>query len=614
MAGQPFEKATHESILRHMDDDPCAICGENGHDAWVCRQANSPLSLKSPLPKIFGQLKATAVRKHMLDIRKKQKKPERALDSVGAAQPECKGGETVTSGSALASEETQESSAGPSVVAVRRPQHLSVEQSPAVGASSSNAQTAPPDVGNLKNVRDMVQHEQVDIVAPPNAEVPNLRFGKGNEYEGKLTISKDPKGQARFPPLRKEFAKSFKPTYTNHYEVKFKPGTRIFVYEILGIPAGSSKRKAKLLLKTAIEAWDFLQNNKEHFATDNIKTIVAWKDIHSEIAAPRVLGGREESPIGDEWRPNPIADGVDRVELTIKLQRELDLQGLQAYINPSNDASDPNFEFSPIVNALNIIMTSNLTADVFQQSTNKFFVKSGYKPLTGGSANLKTLCTMRGYYYTIKPGMQMVLLNVNVATSAFFRDISLAEYLKDETFTEEERTRLLKFLKLYIVHDRKNTGGREDQERIARLNQPQNRIKRFCELGPELSNKNMTFKKFVKTGNGELVESSESIHVTKHLHETFGKTFKEYLKAVNVGTPGNPVYYPREYLRILPNQIYKRLLPDNLVSEMLDHASHPPGNSSKMIEVEGIRSFGLDQHSPGMQGLVSNTISRIIAC
>jgi hypothetical protein len=61
------------------------------------------------------------------------------------------------------------------------------------------------------------------------------------------------------------------------------------------------------------------------------------------------------------------------------------------------------------------------------------------------------------------------------------------------------------------------------------------------------------------------------------MSSTFGQPFNPKLKAINVGTNEDPIYYPREYLRIMPCQIYKRLLPDTLVDGMLGRATCSAG-------------------------------------
>jgi eukaryotic translation initiation factor 2C len=138
------------------------------------------------------------------------------------------------------------------------------------------------------------------------AEVPSSALGNGNTIKSTARVSSA--ANAKFP-LRKEFANTNSEVFTNHFEVVFKPTTQFFVYEVLKMPAGKSKRKSKFILKTAIEALDFLKSNKEHFTTGGINTIVAWKELHSEMNCDRVVDGADNTQVGAIWMPDAIADG-----------------------------------------------------------------------------------------------------------------------------------------------------------------------------------------------------------------------------------------------------------------------------------------------------------------
>lgn len=55
--------------------------------------------------------------------------------------------------------------------------------------------------------------------------------------------------------------------------------------------------------------------------------------------------------------------------------------------------------------ALNMVLSTAIGSGTFSLKANKFFI-------TGGHTNLsKSLCAIRGYYYTIRPGMGQILLN-----------------------------------------------------------------------------------------------------------------------------------------------------------------------------------------------------------
>jgi eukaryotic translation initiation factor 2C len=119
----------------------------------------------------------------------------------------------------------------------------------------SHLNKAPTTTDGLKKVRDITQEEKVETSALESKDVEAMKLSEGNAFTPKDTL---PKGKSTKYPLRKEFStlsKSAKDeVFTNHFEANFKPNTRFFVYEILKVPAGKSKRKAKYLFKTAYEA------------------------------------------------------------------------------------------------------------------------------------------------------------------------------------------------------------------------------------------------------------------------------------------------------------------------------------------------------------------------
>jgi len=160
-------------------------------------------------------------------------------------------------------------------------------------------------------IQEQAKSEPVDIVLRQANNAPTAdQVATGHVHEPtteKLSIV-----SAKFP-LRKQFAKSTSHVLTNYFEVSWNNNTKFFVYEITDIPAGN-KRKTKAVVKTAIQAWDFLRNNQSHFATDHLKFIVAWTDLHTGIQCPRKSTPAEEVI----WTPTPIADGDRRVQLYFK--------------------------------------------------------------------------------------------------------------------------------------------------------------------------------------------------------------------------------------------------------------------------------------------------------
>jgi eukaryotic translation initiation factor 2C len=387
-----FERLTEKSLLRHMNDDPCVVCDASGHDAYdgACPKLNVPAAIDSPLAKIYGTDKANAARQTILKYRK-SKKPryrepveESTLDANTEALAKVKLEDLAQDMAEGAAKDTARSAI----------EHTDKGKGTATDEEAllnEILQSVDRSVNGLKTVHDITQTEPVETRASAFVDAPGKAAEvSGNAFQPKLVVSKAKEAQF---PLRKAFAQTSSEVFTNHFQVRFKPNTRFFVYEILKIPGGKSQRKSKYIFKTAEEAWGILRDNKQYYATDRVKTIVAWKNLHESIEYQPIIPGDDETQTGAVWQPEAIADGSERVQLFFKLHRELDLDGLHRYMDASHNGSDPNFNFNPIISALNLAVANSLTSKVFQQSSNKFFVKGGFQALSG-NGSLKSLCAI----------------------------------------------------------------------------------------------------------------------------------------------------------------------------------------------------------------------------
>jgi eukaryotic translation initiation factor 2C len=61
------------------------------------------------------------------------------------------------------------------------------------------------------------------------------------------------------------------------------------------------------------------------------------------------------------------------------------------------------------------------------------------------------------------------------------------------------------------------------------------------------------------------------------------------LPAVNVGTAGRPTWFAPEHLRILPDQIYAKIIPDFVANDFHRNACREPREIRSRIEQEGLR-------------------------
>jgi len=477
-------------ILEHVDDMPCILCDEQAHCATnPCPNLNLPPP-KGTWTRRYFQSRAAAfeAREFVRDVIKDRWLAEAAKKRADeAADPVV---------------ESAISSTTPTIP----------DMVPVTG-SSKDVESAPiagqqqiSDTQSLTKVQDVLRDEEVEstlpkaLVASKDLATPGLQFNPSTNIP---TV-----GHAKFP-ARKNFGVSHRDVLTNHFEVTFEPETPIFVYRIEGIPAGKTKRKTKAIVKAAIQAWDFLYKNEAYFATDFLTKIVSWKNLHESIELP-------PDATGTTWRPANIVDGETEISsLVFKLEKEIRVKDLEDYANPDKapDRQDlPSLKYEGIVDVLNIAISKSLTNGVVQLSSNKFFVKAGYERLS------KSLCTMRGYYYTLKPGMGKVLLNVNTATSAFFRPIMVDVFMADEdTFLETDRAAKLRKLRVFIEYDRLAPTDDRDKAHCDHLNKRQNRVKTVYDLGLPISN--YSFKKFSRRDDDTWHEDPQATKVVDHLQK-----------------------------------------------------------------------------------------------
>ena len=63
------------------------------------------------------------------------------------------------------------------------------------------------------------------------------------------------------------------------------------------------------------------------------------------------------------------------------------------------------------------------------------------------------------------------------------------------------------------------------------------------------------------------------------------------LPAVNVGTAGRPTWFAPEHLRILPDQIYAKIIPDFVANDFHRNACREPREIRSRIEQEGLSRY-----------------------
>jgi hypothetical protein len=341
----------------------------------------------------------------------------------------------------------------------------------------------------------------------------------------KSTSSSKPPVPPKYPPRKELLAKAgdhaAQTVLANHFELQVDTKD-LYEYEVLDLEGQGSRKRIQALFQRAINAWPHLNNNQDSFATDKRKIIVSWKNLHEGLTDQPEDPGQGVDQEGAIWPAQDITNGTIPIQARLKFVGKVKLKSLIRQINAirSEAASD----LSSVERCLNILISKSFDHEILRLSANKFFVKKARDSLKSnsgaGKRESQSLEIMRGYYYAIKPGMGNLLMNFNVATSAFFRPILVSEFLADNnTFgSETEKLSILRRLRVYVEPNHK-------EDRYTKFS---SRIKSIHDIGDETNAniEDLYFQKRVRNPDGTLsivdgAQQFESAHiyVTDHLKE-----------------------------------------------------------------------------------------------
>lgn len=382
---------------------------------------------------------------------------------------------------------------------------------------------------------------------------------------------------------------------TNYFNTRLtNTNTTIFRYQISfgnedGLSRPKKRRYAELLLQqqpfaSVTLASDFLANI---YTTEKLK-------LNNDRAEYKVIiHERLESPF-----PTPTPDENDgqkaaRVRKTKSMKVELvgsyGLNDLYKYVSAPTGGNYAGK--GDVVQAMNIIFNHAAGANqvLSAQPGNKFFPYAHHNALnTQGHKNHESwelgegLLAIRGYYSSVRLGPQRVLLNLNVATGAFYESLPLNElinkFMRGRPLTNQYAARqcvaFIKKLKCAINYlKEKDTKGKEKSVLKIRT------VNGFTS-SPFAQNADQA--KFDHEGKRVSVKD-----FFKSQHKITLK-FPE-LPVINCGTSKDQMLIPAELLLVLGGQPARRLLSAEQTTNMIAFAGRPPNANAQSIEGSGLQ-------------------------
>jgi eukaryotic translation initiation factor 2C len=390
--------------------------------------------------------------------------------------------------------------------------------------------------------------------------------------------------------------------YTNYFELKGDLKMDLYRYSLSfqpnnEIPRAKKRRLVELLLQTP--PFQGLP-----IASDWAQLLVSPKKI--PIGGELAEYTLEWYPADGEPPSAPSPNDTDRAKEARKrnthraLIAELGTVSLKELLD---DVSKPTSNYSlklETIQALNVLMTYGPSSErsIATAGGNKFYPFGTYPQME--FANLGSgLQALRGYFTSVRTSVSRLLVNVNVATGAFYKPGPLLDLMREFTGGSPPSNdfqyrklaafvRLLRFETNYLP-DRKVKGKTKKKQHVITNLSPFNR-----------NSVNITFD--VTDSNGKRTKMS--------IQEHFKKAYNINLSAaqapcVNYGTKEDPKWIPAELCTVLPGQLAKRLLLGPQTSEMIRFAARRPHENAESITGPGLQVTKINPMANGLNVALS---------
>ncbi|KAG9124555.1 hypothetical protein FRC07_011142 [Ceratobasidium sp. 392] len=262
----------------------------------------------------------------------------------------------------------------------------------------------------------------------------------------------------------------------------------------------------------------------------------------------------------DEDGPNERSKNY---RISLKLTTEHRTTEMTKYLGGTTGYG--SFDPQPMLSAFNILLTKYPSQHGVMVGRNKWFF-----PTPGQASDLGVgLEAYRGFYSSVRPSFQQLMVNVNVATTAFYRAGNLAQLFLD--FGRARSSQIPAFiynLRIEMAH----TGVRR-RKALKGVDMKTNASK-YLFVCDEFGGQKMSVEAYFKRKYKIALKHAD-------------------LPLVNIGgTKDRPLLVPPEVCTILPNQPFRGKLSDENTAAMILIACQPPNVNAQSITGEGLSSLG----------------------
>ena len=281
-----------------------------------------------------------------------------------------------------------------------------------------------------------------------------------------------------------------------------------------------------------------------------------------------------------------------------------------------------------LVQLLNIIIgkTPNESADVYSLGQNKYYPGVG-SPLIEHAEIGGGLEALRGYYASVRTSSNRILVNLNVASAAFYKSAPLmnliVEYVggySGQPSKPQDVVRAEAFIRMLRVRtDYLKALDASGKPKKDGQGKPQTVPSFKSIFGLALRPRNGSAKqvKFSWTYPKTPQAAARDITVFDYFKSQHGITLQHPdLPVLNVGSRNNPTYLPIELATVLPGQPVRRLLSGLQTTAMINFAARAPHLNAESIAGtpgNGLKTMGFNGPAQTLNNFGFNVGTELIS-
>jgi eukaryotic translation initiation factor 2C len=427
-------------------------------------------------------------------------------------------------------------------------------------------------------------------------------------------IAKDPSGAVAALsldeltlPRRPGYGKAGVPVvlWTNYFELKgVKADTQLYRYSVAFQPDNElPKPKKKRLIQLLLQQAAF---SGKPVASDWAQILISGQKL--ELGARRSVYDLEWYPEDGEPLPAATADeskqrARSRKKNTVRaLVEELGTVSVKNLLSDLKQSGTTYPLKLETIQALNVVLGFGPSSDgkILTAGGNKYYPFGGH-PQTQIFDLGSGLQALRGYFTSVRTSVNRILVNVNVATGAFYRAGPLLDLMREVTGGPPRNAEEYRKLAAFVRKLRFETNYIRAVDKNGKVKMESNRpvTKRKVHAIGDLSpyGRNSTDITFKLETNGK----EETISVQNFFKRTHNITLQSpQAPAVNYGTRDNPKWIPAELCTVVGGQLARRLLLGDQTRRMIGFAARRPFDNAESIVKDGLQvtkiSTGLNAH------------------